>query len=175
MLEPLKTRKKSVRECKCKTTKPKEEEEEITTLEPEKVSEKNNGTIDLSLPSVESGNDYGYLDYDADLDLRTKDQCNAKTESFTVPFLCLGKCSKSKKCQNCQKICMYDTDVFRNEKTHINGKLPPNEKKFQKNLCDKNKWVLLRDYCHPKCKKASDCKKFPKNDGKNVRCESVCV
>ena len=33
---------------------------------------------------------------------------------------------------------MYDTDVFRNEKTHINGKLPPNEKKFQKNVCDKN-------------------------------------
>ena len=25
---------------------------------------------------------------------------------------------------------MYDTDVFRNEKTHINGKLPPFKKMF---------------------------------------------
>ena len=40
-------------------TEPREEGEELTTLEPEKVSERNNGTKDLSLPSVESnGTDY---------------------------------------------------------------------------------------------------------------------
>ena len=51
--------KKNVRKCTCKTTELREEGEELTMLEPEKVSEKNNGSIDLSLPSVESnGTDY---------------------------------------------------------------------------------------------------------------------
>ena len=40
-------------------TEPREEGEELTTLEPEKVSERNNGAKDLSLPSVKSnGTDY---------------------------------------------------------------------------------------------------------------------
>ena len=40
-------------------TEPREEGEELTTLEPEKVSERNNGAKDLSLPSVEpNGTDY---------------------------------------------------------------------------------------------------------------------
>ena len=59
MLKPLLTRKKSVRECRCKTVKPRKEEEDLTTLEPEKVSEKNNETKGLSLPLVEeNGPDY---------------------------------------------------------------------------------------------------------------------
>jgi len=59
LLKPLLTRKKSVRECTCKTIKPREEKQDLTTLEPEKVSEKNNGTKGLSLPLVEeNGPDY---------------------------------------------------------------------------------------------------------------------
>ena len=50
-------------------TEPREEEEELTTLEPEKVSERNNGTKDLSLPSVESNE----TDYVGSLTMKKKD------------------------------------------------------------------------------------------------------
>ena len=62
-------------------TEPREEGEELTTLEPEKVSERNNGAKDLSLLSVESNG----TDYVGSMTLKKKDnkkKANRKNFGF---------------------------------------------------------------------------------------------
>ena len=176
MLEPQLTRKKSVRECTCLTTKPREEGQELTTLEPEKVSDKKNGTMELTSPSVKSnGTDYNSFWDDG---FRGQFECDAKTESWTVPGLCLHKCSNNKNCNTemtswtCKKICLFDEDIFLGKKPSKNGKLSHKQKQKYQAICKKNNWVLMEDRCYPTCKTVSDCSRF-KNG--NVRCESVCV
>ena len=195
MLKPQLIRKKSVRECTCKTTELREEEEELTMLEPEKLSEKNNGTTDLSLTLIEeNGTDYAGKSYwDEEYDVNPRDKCNTKTQSWSdPPGMCLDKCSKNKKCptkSSCQKICLYENDgiedlilLLRKEASQNLWLSSLGEKELHKEVCKIRSWVLLRgSTCHPKCKKDSDCKKIPRKNGKNgkigknVRCESVCV
>ena len=100
MLKPQLIRKKSVRKCTCKTTELREEEEELNTLEPEKVSEKN--WVDSN------GTDYFFEAFVANY---SRDECNAKIYSWTDPGWCLEKCSKKKKCPTgltCLKVCLLD-------------------------------------------------------------------
>ena len=174
LLEPLLTRKKSVRECTCKTSELREEEEEFTTIEPEKVSEKTNGTTDLSRPSVESnGTDYAgrgsildYLGDDWDEHFKkSRGECNAKTQSWTDPGWCLNKCSKKNKCTDnltCQKVCLLDKGF----KTLSGLQVSQH--------CKEKFMVPIEGGCLPACKKNSDC--IPRIEGlKSNGCKSVCV
>ena len=171
MLEPRLTRKKSVRECTCKTTELREEGEELTMLEPEKVSEQNNGTTELSLPSVESnGTDYGGMGRWDDGSIG-RGECDAKTQSWTDPGTCLDKCSKKKKCGTlfnieftCQKVCLFEKgSKYLKYQTAQECK-------------DSNK-VRIGGKCTSKCNKNSECQDLTKQfkNFKSVRCQSVCV
>ena len=189
LFKPLLTRKKSVKECTCKTITPREEEEELTMLEPEKVSEKNNGTTDLSLPK-ENGTDYSIGYWSPDYDVKPRDKCNPKTQSWSVSnaIYCLDKCSKKKKCptkKTCQKICISEYDFFNSrveeEASHQPGLSSLKGKQLHKAVCRIRSWVQIGDNCHPKCKKVSDCLKSNlSNQARKdlidqVRCESICV